>query len=246
MARILIIGATSAIAEATAAIYAARGDSLYLLARNQDKLAGVMGDLGDSVVGSEAGDFTEVDANDARIERAFTVLGTVDIALIAHGDLGDQLTSESRYEEAFSQIDANYLSVVSLVIPLANHLERQRSGRLAVLSSVAAERGRPRNYTYASAKAGVNTYLEGVRSRLWKSGVKVQVLKLGPVDTPMTVDHEKDATFSTKEEVARGIVRAIDRGVASAYIPSRWALIMAIVRALPEAIFQKIPSLSGR
>ena len=76
--------------------------------------------------------------------------------------------------------------------------------------------------------------------------MSVQVLKLGPVDTPMTVDHEKDATFSTKEEVVRGIVRAIDRGVASAYIPSRWALIMAIVRALPEAIFQRIPSLSGR
>ena len=117
---------------------------------------------------------------------------------------------------------------------------------VAVMSSVAAERGRPRNYTYAAAKAGINTYLEGVRSRLYQSGVRVHVLKLGPVDTPMTIDHEQNATFSTKEDVARDILRAIDAGKTTAYVPARWRFIMAIVRALPETIFQKIPSLSGR
>jgi short-subunit dehydrogenase len=114
------------------------------------------------------------------------------------------------------------------------------------MSSVAAERGRPRNYTYAAAKAGLNTYLEGIRSRLWSRGVRVCILKLGPVDTPMTVDHEKDASFSSKEDVAKSIVRVVDAGKAVAYVPARWRLIMAVVRALPEWIFQKVPSLVGR
>lgn len=246
MAQVMIIGATSAIAAETAKRYAARGDALYLLARSQDKLNRVVRELGAAVVGHEAGDFTDADRNADRIDRAFTALGSVDVALIAHGDLGDQLRSESEYAEALAQIDANFLSAVSLLIPLANKMEAQGRGSIAVMSSVAAERGRPRNYTYAAAKAGINTYLEGVRSRLYQSGVRVHVLKLGPVDTPMTIDHEKNATFSTKEDVARDILRAIDAGKTTAYVPARWRFIMAIVRALPETIFQKIPSLSGR
>ena len=246
MANILIVGATSAIAAQTARLYAARGDSLYLLARSEDKLARLARELGHAVVGHEAGDFTDAEANPGRVDRAFATLDRVDVALIAHGDLGDQRSSECEYKEAFAQIDANFLSAVSLLIPLANKLETQGSGCIAVMSSVAAERGRPRNYTYASAKAAINTYLEGLRSRLYSRGVSVHVLKLGPVDTPMTIDHEKDATFSTKEDVARDIVSAIDAGKATAYVPARWRLIMAIVRVLPEAIFQKIPSLAGR
>ena len=111
---------------------------------------------------------------------------------------------------------------------------------------VAAERGRPRNYTYAAAKSALNTYMQGVRSRLWKAGGRVCILKLGPVDTPMTADHTKDATFSLPADVARGILRAIEREQSEAYVPARWAWIMAVVRALPEAVFQRFGSLSGR
>ena len=92
----------------------------------------------------------------------------------------------------------------------------------------------------------MNTYLEGLRTRLWNCGARVHILKLGPVDTPMTVDHEKNALFATPERVARGIVRTIDRGRFVAYLPWYWRPIMAVVRILPEPIFQKLPFLSGR
>jgi short-subunit dehydrogenase len=180
------------------------------------------------------------------IARAFEALGGVDIALIAHGDLGDQLASERTFEAAEATLRANFLSVVSLLIPLANRLESERSGRIGVITSVAGERGRPRNYTYGAAKGALNVYLQGLRTRLYASDVSVTTLKLGPVDSPMTRDHEKHALFGKPPKVARDIVRAIDAGASEAFVPSFWSLIMPVVRSTPEAVFQKLPFLSGR
>jgi decaprenylphospho-beta-D-erythro-pentofuranosid-2-ulose 2-reductase len=246
MARVLIIGATSAIAREVARIYAGRGAQLYLMARSAGGLARACAELGEPVVGSESGDFSEVAENAARIERALAALGGLDIAIIAHGWLGDQLRSEREFEEARETFAVNCMSVISFLIPLANAVEAQGHGNLAVMSSVAAERGRPRNYTYAAAKSAINVYLQGVRSRLWKSGGRVHILKLGPAHTPMTTHHKKNALFARPEAVAKGIVRAIDRGAGEAYIPAYWLPIMAVVRVLPEFVFQRIPFLSGR
>jgi decaprenylphospho-beta-D-erythro-pentofuranosid-2-ulose 2-reductase len=246
MARVLIIGATSAIAKECARIHASRGDELYLVARNADSLSEIREELSASVKGTESADLDETDRAEERIARAAECLGGIDIALIAHGDLGDQLASEADFEVARRTLQTNLLSVMALVIPLANLMEAQASGSIAVMSSVAAERGRPRNFTYASAKSAVNTYLQGVRSRLWASGVRVHILKLGPVDTPMTVDHEKNALFAKPRQVAEGIVRAIDLGKSEVYVPWYWQPIMAVIRHLPEPIFQRIPSISGR
>jgi decaprenylphospho-beta-D-erythro-pentofuranosid-2-ulose 2-reductase len=247
MSRILIIGATSAVATATARIYAGRGDRLFLIARNPGSLAALVAELGDAVVGYATADFMrDFDANAALIANATGALGGLDIALIAHGALGDQLLSESDFAEARFQLDVNLTSTISFLIPLGNYFEQHTGGQLAVMSSVAAERGRPRNYTYAAAKAGLNTYLEGMRSRLWRTGTRVQILKLGPVDTPMTVDHEKNFSFSSADAVAWGIVRGIDRGAQQVFVPGWWQPVMAVVRWLPEAIFQRIGFLSGR
>jgi short-subunit dehydrogenase len=136
--------------------------------------------------------------------------------------------------------------VVSLLIPLANELEGARAGRIGVITSVAGDRGRPRNYTYGAAKGALNVYLQGLRTRLYASGVSVTTLKVGPVNTPMTYDHKKHALFGKPPAVARSIVRAIDAGVAEAYIPHVWRLIMPIVKSIPESLFQRLGFLSGR
>jgi short-subunit dehydrogenase len=243
---VAIFGATSAIAAEVARLYAARGAKLYLLGRNADKLSSLARELGPAVVGAVARDFDALNEADANVAEAVRALGRLDVALIAHGLLGDQLESERSVRVAEQIARTNFLSVMALLIPLANHMEANGGGQLAVMSSVAAERGRPRNYTYAAAKGALNVYLQGLRSRLYARGVKVHTLKLGPVDTPMTATHEKNALFSTAPAVAAGIVRAIDRGHAQAYVPGFWRLIMLIVRNLPEAFFQRLSSLSGR
>lgn len=191
-------------------------------------------------------DFNDLGANETVVSRCLAALGGVDRVLIAHGDLGDQLASERTFTEAEATLRTNFLSVVSLLVPLANRMDSQRRGRIGVITSVAGDRGRPRNYTYGSAKGALNIYLQGLRSRLVPSGVRVTTLKLGPVDTPMTTSHQKTALFGAPASVATGIVNAMDRGIPEAYVPWYWAAIMPIVKNTPERLFQKLPFLSGR
>jgi len=243
---VAIFGATSSVAQDVARLYAQRGARLYLIGRNADKLAALRTQLGTTVVGSATQDFDDTAAAERCVAAAVTALGSLDVALIAHGLLGDQLKSESELTEAEQIARTNYLSVQALLIPIANQLEQQRGGHLCVVTTVAAERGRPRNYTYAAAKSALNTYLQGVRSRLYAAGVQVHTIKLGPVDTPMTVTHRKNALFSDAPTVAKLIVKAIDAGRAEAYVPGFWRPIMFVVRNLPEAVFQRIGALSQR
>jgi decaprenylphospho-beta-D-erythro-pentofuranosid-2-ulose 2-reductase len=244
--RIAIFGATSAIAAEVARVYAARGARLYLVGRNGEKLAAIAAELPGSVAGSAIQDFDDTAAADSCVRAAVETLGGIDLGLIAHGLIGDQLESEAQLAEAERIARTNYLSVIALLIPLANQLESQRQGQLAVISTVAAERGRPRNYSYAAAKAALNVYLQGLRSRLYQAGVGVTTIKLGPVDTPMTTEHRKNLLFSRSQRVGVEIAQAIDRGSAEAFVPGYWRLIMFAVRNMPEAIFQRIPALVGR
>lgn len=252
MQRVLIAGATSAIAAAMARQLATEGARLYLLGgRSQEKLDRLVADLrairSDCVAGARTADFDQTDANAPAIAAAIGALGGgVDLAVIAQGLLGDQVATEASYADALPVLTTNLLGVISLLIPLGNHFEQAGGGHIAVFSSVAADRGRPRNYTYAAAKGALNVYLQGLRSRLYPRGTQIHVLKVGPVHTPMTETHPKNRLFVTAEVAARDILRAVAAGKKVAYVPWYWRPIMTVVRNLPEPVFQRARSLSGR
>jgi len=246
MALVLVLGATSAIAAEMCKRFASRGDRLFLVGRSASKLDVLREAIGDAVVGYEIADLDELGHNEARVQSAIAALGGLDIAVIAHGALGDQAQTEASFAAAEAILRTNFLSAVSLIVPIANELERQGHGSLLVLSSVAGVRGRPRNYTYGSAKSALTTYLQGVRSRLWKRGVHVHTIKLGPVHSPMTVDHPKNALFARPETVAPQILARLDRPGNDWFVPTYWALIMAVVRRLPEPVFQRVSALAER
>ncbi len=248
MKNVLIVGATSFIAQEVARAHAARGDRLFLLGRDPAKLALLIRDLGSAAVGHEEGDFDDVGANEGRAARALAALGAIDVAVIAHGWLGDQLESERSFAHAEAVLSTNLTSAISFVLPLVNHLEERGEGSLVVLSSVAGDRGRPHNYTYGAAKGALTLYLQGVRSRLFRTAPRVRVVtvRLGPVDTPMTRDHAKNPLFGQATPVARSIVGLETRGPLDAYVPWYWRPIMAGVRSLPERIFQRFEFLAGR
>jgi decaprenylphospho-beta-D-erythro-pentofuranosid-2-ulose 2-reductase len=244
--RVLIVGATSAIAQEIARLYAQRGARLFLIGRDPGKLGALVESLGPAVVGTRIADLTHTAHSGGLIDAAWQALGGLDVACIAHGLLGDQRATERDFAQAELVIDTNFVSVTALLIPLANRFEEARGGSIAVLSSVAGDRGRPRNYTYGAAKAGLNVYLEGLRTRLGKVGVRVNTFKLGPVDTPMTAGHRKHVLFSKPADVAARVVTAIDRGLTVVYVPWYWRPIMFAVRSLPELVIGRIGFLAGR
>lgn len=236
--RIFVAGATSAIAQATARLLAARGASFHLVARDALKLAAVEADLrarGASRVGSTVADLDDFARHPALLDEALSSLGGLDLVFVAHGTLPDQAECERAFAPTLAAMNTNFLGAVSIAGEAANRLSR--GGTLVVIGSVAGDRGRASNYVYGAAKGGLAVFLEGLRHRLHAAGVNVVTVKPGFVDTPMTRRFAKGPLWASPETVARGIVRAIDRRKGDVYLPGFWRLIMAVVRALPDNIF---------
>lgn len=244
MRKILIIGATSAIAEATARLFAARGDALFLVARDPEHLRVVVSDLnirGAACTDNATLDVTDFAAYETVLDRAERELGGIDVALIAHGTLSDQAKCEQSVDLLRRELDINAISTIALLTLLANRMEARRSGTLAVLTSVAGDRGRQSNYVYGAAKAAVSTYLGGLRQRLAKSNVAVLTIKPGFVDTPMTASMpNKGALWTQPGRIATRIVRAIDKRRNVVYLPWFWRWIMLVIRNIPEPVFKHL------
>jgi short-subunit dehydrogenase len=243
MRKILIIGATSAIAEATARIYAERGDRLHLVARDEGKLEAIAADLrvrGAAQVSHTRLDVSDYPRHEAVIDESWGVLEGCDLVLIAHGTLPNQAESEADWGQTMEALHINGLSVISLLTLLANRFEAQGSGTIAVIGSVAADRIRRSNFTYGTAKLAVTGFLEGLRLRLAPAGIKVLTIKPGFVDTPMTADFPKGALWAKPADVAKGIVSAVEKGRDSIYLPWFWWGIMFIIRWLPGPIFRRL------
>ena len=244
MKKILIIGATSAIAEATARVFAARGDALFLVARNAVHLDAVVADLnirGAARTDHATLDVTDFAAHEAVLDQAERALGALDVVLIAHGTLSDQAQCQQSVDTLRREFDINALSTLALLTSLANRLEARRAGTLAVISSVAGDRGRQSNYVYGAAKAAVSTFLGGLRQRLAQANVSVLTIKPGFVDTPMTAAiANKGALWAQPDRVAAGIVKAIDRRRNIVYLPWFWRWIMLVIRHIPEPLFRRL------
>ena len=244
MRNILVIGATSAIAEAVERLFAPEGARFYLLARNQERLEKNSADLtvrGADSVRYEVFDVNDVTEHQNSLESIAGELGSIDIVLVAHGTLGDQKHCESSSDAALEEWRTNASSTVSLLTVLANIFEKQGKGTIAVIGSVAGDRGRPSNYVYGSAKAAVTAFCEGLRARLHKAGVHLLLIKPGMVETPMTEGMDMPGPLVSKpEQVASDIVKAIKAKKEVLYTPWYWRYVMLGIIHIPTFLFKKM------
>jgi short-subunit dehydrogenase len=243
MKKILVIGAGSAIAEAVARRFAERGDGLFLAGRRADLLDSICADLrvrGAGAVGSHTFDANDFGAHETLLQTAEQALGGLDVVLIAHGTLSDQKQCESSAELTVRELTTNGVSVAAILTRVAARFEQRKAGTIVVISSVAGDRGRQSNYVYGSAKALVSAFTSGLRQRMYKSGVAVITIKPGFVDTPMTAAFPKGPLWAKPQQVAAGIVRAVDRSATVVYLPGFWRLIMLIIRCIPEPLFRRL------
>jgi len=243
MERILIFGATSAIAEATARRLASRDTVFFLVGRDPQRLTAISDDLrvrSGNAIFQEIADLDDLGRHAPIIDRAVASLGGLDLALIAHGTLPDQKTCQQDVATALEAIHNNALSAISLCTHLANHLESVRQGTLVVIASVAGDRGRQSNYIYGAAKGMLDIFLQGLRNRLAPVGCPVITIKPGFVDTPMTRNFSKGVLWAQPDAIAQGIVKAIRKKSDVVYLPWFWRWIMAAVIVIPERVFKRL------
>lgn len=241
MQKVLIIGATSAIAESVARLYAARSATVFLVGRNAARLDAIAADL--RVRGAHQVATYPLDVNDFAghadmLDAAWAANGGINTVLIAHGTLPDQAACDASVDVALREFVTNGTSTIALCTALAQRLAP--GSNLAVISSVAGDRGRASNYLYGSAKAAVTAFLSGQGQRLRKQGINVLNIKPGFVDTPMTQAFKKGALWASADKVAQGIVRASDRRRAVVYLPGFWWAIMMVIKNIPEFVFRRI------
>ena len=241
MSYILILGAKSDIAKATAREYAKNGFDIYLGARNVKELENFANDIKlrfDRKVQLLELDILNyadhINFYDKLSEKPFGVICAI-------GFLGDQTKSQVSFDESHQIIDTNFTGIVSLLNIVANDFEKRKSGFIVGISSVAGDRGRKVNYTYGSSKAALSAYLSGLRSRLYSSNIHVMTVKPGFVRTKMTKDIAlPDKLTALPEEVARSIYKAQHNNVNTLYTKSIWTWIMLIIKNIPEWKFKSM------
>lgn len=251
MKNIIILGATSAISQAVAKQMLTEDVCFHLVARNKDKLDIVANDLiarGCSNVICYQLDFNDLNAHTQFVNTISENVNFIDILFICYGVMNSQHDCETDVVKSIEQLNSNFTSTVSLLVLFSQVMSRQCIGpdseqdsrTIAVVSSVAGDRGRKSNYIYGSAKSGLTTFLEGLRYKLYAKGINVLTIKPGLVDSPMTAGMDKGALWTSTDQVAKYIVKGIENKKSVIYVPPFWFFIMAIIKLIPAFIFRKL------
>ena len=240
---VLILGATSSIAIATMRRLATQNAHFMLVARNSDRLTAVAQDLltrGAVAVDTWVMDLDDTDAHPEMLAAAAARLGRIDLALICHGVLGDQHAAEADFQAAAAILHTNFISTVSLLTWLEIIFCCAAWGHAGSRLFCSRRPGRKSNYMYGASKGALNIFLDGLRNRIDRDGVQVLTIKPGFVATPMTAHVPHNALFASPDQVARGILKAIEHRRDVAYVPRFWLLIMLLICAIPGRIFKKM------
>jgi decaprenylphospho-beta-D-erythro-pentofuranosid-2-ulose 2-reductase len=242
--KIIILGATSGIALEVERQLAREGRELLLVARLPQRLAEIRADLlvrGARQVSTYSADLASIQKHAAIFEFVRHTFPDFDTVLLAYGSMHDQKDSETSVDTLLEELQINFVSATAILTLFAADLERRRTGCLAAITSVAGDRGRRSNYVYGSSKGALSIFLQGLRSRLHPAGVRVITIKPGPVQTPMTDHLPNSARFADPQQVARDIVRALERRSPDVlYTPKFWRYIMTAVQQIPEGIFKRL------
>lgn len=244
MKNLLVFGATSTIAQAYIDRVVTRCEKIVLVGRDAEKLQHVadhVSSLSNASVSTLVADLANVAEHHALVSSAAEILDEIDCALISYGQLTDQSRCVSEPLYALDQFHLNGTSTISLSLHLSKQLSQQGSGTLAVIGSVAGDRGRKSNYCYGAAKSAVDSFLSGLRAEMHGHNVHVLTVKPGFVDTPMTRKFKKGLLWRSAATVATDIDSAIRKQKSVVYSPWFWRPVMLVIKWLPEVIFKRLP-----
>jgi decaprenylphospho-beta-D-erythro-pentofuranosid-2-ulose 2-reductase len=242
---VLVLGAGSDIAQATLRkVVAHRARTVVLAVRDPQTVAAFADELrglGATDVQTVAFDAHDTDRHPAFVDEVFDRAGDIDLALLAFGVLGDASEAERDAAVAVEIAQVNYLGSVSTAVPISQRMIEQGHGTIVALSSVAGERVRRANFVYGSSKAGMDTFFHGLGDALVGTGARVMVIRPGFVHTKMTEGMDAAPLSTTADAVAEAIVRGLERGSETVWVPSTLRYLMSVLRHVPRPIFRKLP-----
>jgi short-subunit dehydrogenase len=242
--RIVIVGATSSIADHCTKLWLADNPTeVILIGRNLHKLNDLINDYKvrspKTLFKSFILDF--LNSNDiSKLIKSICAESTIDLVLIAHGSLPDQSMAQKDLVYNAEQIQINAISPVIFAESFVNFLDPKKPSTIAIIGSVAGDRGRKSNYVYGAAKGLVTRYAQGLQHRLSNTALKVTLIKPGPTLTPMTENLSSTKGFANVEDIAKDIAKGLSNGQPIIYTPAKWQIIMMIIRHLPTFIFNKM------
>jgi short-subunit dehydrogenase len=240
----LVVGASSGIGEALARRLAADGARVALVARRETELRRIMDEINSAAGGEHAiavaHDVRVVEEAPELVQEIARRLGGLDLVIYAAGAMPAVAADEYDTNKDREMLEVNLLGAIAWLNPVAERMARLGRGTIVGIGSVAGDRGRAPNPVYCTSKAGFHAYLEALRNRLAKLGVKVVTIKPGFVDTAMTRGKEGLFWVISADRAAQIILKKASRGVVTAYVPARWRLVMTIVRSIPSFIFSKL------
>jgi decaprenylphospho-beta-D-erythro-pentofuranosid-2-ulose 2-reductase len=237
----LIFGATSTVAQELQKLLATRSSHLVLIGRNQSELKSIADDLRvrGAQVDVEVQDLLIFHNAESFVGDLWLKYGSFDFVFFAHGVLGDQSIDQNSVSKTIGILNSNFVSHVAFITPIANALQIQKKGIIAVITSIAGERGKQSNYIYCAAKAGMIAFLSGLRNRMHIHQVQVVDIRMGFVDTTMTKHMKKGPLWAKPQTAAMTILRAIEDKKDIVYVPFFWFWIMLVIRFIPEALFKR-------
>lgn len=242
--KILLLGIGSDIAYHVALSYAKGANELYCTSRSFDNSSKIVEDI--KIRSNNKNIYayqfipTELSNQENFFDKFINENGLPDIILIAYGSLPDNEKIKYDFHSINEEFNINFISVSSIVNYFSQKFAERNSGTIAVISSVAGDRARGSNYVYGTAKGALSLFLQGIRSSLSSTNVKIITIKPGFVDTKMTSHLPKNFLFAKPENVAKEIINGINKGKDILYIPKFWFLIMFLIKLLPESIFKKL------
>jgi hypothetical protein len=246
---LIVIGATSQIAAAVAKEFYSAGHDLVLFARDIKRIGNIEfeGSIDGPRIVRHQGNVSELESAESMAKQVVDTLGDNPYVLVAVGAIEGDKKSEISVSRATRIVDVNFRNLVALISPIAEALEKKRKGCLVIISSVSGDRGRQSNYIYGSAKAGLSAYAQGLRNRLFASGVHVLTVKPGYVDTPMLkealgerYDRVPRFLIGDPDKVGKRIYRAAVMRKNIIYVGPIWRLLMFIICIIPESIFKRL------
>lgn len=242
---VVILGATSGVARSIADQFAQKGYVPILAGRRLNELESLAVDIRTrhSIdCPTLAFDALAFETHAAFPDQCAALRGELPQGVVlCVGYMAEQTRAQESFARARRMLDTNTTGAISILEQFATVFEKRGEGFIAALTSVAGDRGRKSNYLYGASKAGLNTYLQGLRNRLYRSNVQVITIKPGFMDTPMTYGLDLPRGLVTSPETAaRVMVRAILKRKNVVYVPFFWKYIMFVIRCVPEMFFKRM------